>query len=140
MVNVVNDKGIAFGSYVFPQYAGDVVLDVFQREFSKVGYTVTVVPRLPRNVPRGIDISQVVADIEEKRGLLSHEGTCELKITVDTWSNGTRVGSRDYTTKVRDFSVATRQDLVAELMVKASQDIVNLAVPAMITDISPVRR
>lgn len=123
IVRVVNDKGLSTGKYVMPVYAGDLIIDSLKRQLSEAGYTVKVVPKLPANAQKGFVISLVSTQMLQTPGLLSLEGSCDLRIRLDRWRKGIKVGSREYASTISGSSFTEQDLLLRELLSKAACDI-----------------
>jgi hypothetical protein len=118
-----NDTGRTIGKIVKPVYSGDILIGALKQELSAAGYTVRFVQKLPKNVTNGIDISRISAELEQTSGLLALDGTCNLQINVDMWQSGTKVSTHHYASIVSDYSVMAQDQLLFNLMTKATQDI-----------------
>lgn len=132
IVKVKNDRGITTGKYVMPVFSGDLILDGLKRELTAAGYQVVVVRKLPKNASKGFDIAWVSTDLQQKSGLLTLEGSCDLRIRLDRWQNGFKHGSTSYASTVSGYSIVDQDLLLRELLTKATGNITAKAVPDII--------
>lgn len=132
VVKVKNDGGITTGKYVMPVSSGDLILGGLKRELTTAGYKVIVVRKLPKYAEKGFDISWVSTDMQQKSGLLTLEGKCDLRIRLDKWRNGLKHESRQYASTVYGYSIVDQDLLLHELLTKATQNIAAKAVPDII--------
>ena len=135
IVRVVDDKGVSTGKYVLPVYAGDLIIASLKRQLSDAGFTVKVVSRLPDKAQKGFDISLVSTQMLQTPGLLSLEGSCNLRIRLDRWRKGIKVGSREYASAVSGSSFTGQDLLLRELLAKAVRDITSKALAEVLSQL-----
>lgn len=135
MVQVLDARGKATGSYVMPVSAGELILEGVRRELEAAGYAPVLVRKLPERAAMGLDITAVVAELEQSSGLFALEGSCELRIRVDQWRRGSRLGSRSYRSTISGRSWKDQHLLLGQLLDQAVQEMAAQAVVGLIDPI-----
>lgn len=136
MVKVISDSGTPVGRSVVPVDSGDLIVRNLRKGLKAQGYTVISVRKLPESAENGIDISWISAGLEQNSGLLTLAGECDLRIRVDLWRHGAKLVSHDYATTASDYSITDQNQLLVNLLEKATENIVEQAVPNILNDIS----
>lgn len=135
MVQVLDARGNATGSYVMPVSAGELILEGIGRELAAAGYEPVLVRKLPERGAMGLDITAVVAELKQSSGLFTLEGSCELRIRVDQWRRGSRQGSRSYRSTASGRSLKDQHLLLRQLLDQAVQE---MAVQAVVGLTDPI--
>ena len=133
-VQVLDARGNATGSYLLPVSAGELLMEGIRRELAAAGYRPVLVRKLPERAASGLDITAVVAELEQSPGLLTLEGSCDLRIRVEHWRRGSRQAARSYRSTVSGSSIENQHLLLRQLLDQAVQELAAQAV-AGLTDI-----
>lgn len=131
MVKVVNDRGQVVGKRPLPIAAGDLVMQTLKREFTRAGYRVKVVPKLPAQAARGIDLSFVSADLRQSSGLFAQQGSLELRVTLDRWRGGVKQQSLQLTSSASGSGAGDQEVPFPELASRAAQEVADQAYPRL---------
>jgi hypothetical protein len=133
-VQVLDARGNATGSYFLPVSAGELILEEIGRELAAAGYRPVLVRKLPERTAIGLDVTAVVAELEQSPGLFTLEGSCDLRIRVEHWRGGSRQAARSYRSTVSGRSIENQHLLPRQLLDQAVQELAAQAVAGM-TDI-----
>jgi hypothetical protein len=136
LVAARDSEGKAAGKSVLPVDFGDLIVRSLRKKLNAAGYTVISVRKLPANAKRGIDISDVTTVVEQKSGLITLAGKCDLRVRLDLWLNGSKFVSHDYSTIVSDYSISDQSLLLARLAHEATINITEEAAPNIINGLS----
>ena len=128
MVQVKDDRGNTTANYVLPAAAGELVLEGMQRELRAAGYAAVPVRTLPRRPALALEITAVETDLEQRSGLFSLEGSCQLRIRVDLWRHGSRQTSRSYQASLSDQALRDQHLLLRRLLDRAADRVAHQAV------------
>lgn len=122
MVQVKDDRGNTSASYVLPVYAGDLVLQQLKQELTAAGYAAVPVRTLPSRPALALAVTAVETDLEQRSGLFSLEGRCNLRVRVDHWRHGSRQESRGYRSSLSGEAVQD-QHLLRRLLDQAARSV-----------------
>ena len=129
-----NQKGETLGIVISPIASHTVLRDALEQALETAGYTVRVVRKLPTNVARGIDVSRISFEAEQTEGLVSTEGDCTVKVSLNFWRNNARVKRGEYTAHYSDFALSDRDGLPETLILGSLQKLMKQAVPDIIRE------
>lgn len=132
------NAGPAAARYVVPVSPGELIMESLQEELSAAGYQVIRVDRMPMNV-NGVDLSRIATDLERVEGLLTLDGSCTMRITLDLWQNGWKSKSHSYSVNVSDSAILNQDRLLEKVLKKSAQDLAKQALPDIINAVSAPR-
>jgi hypothetical protein len=101
----------------------DTVMDAFNQEFKAAGYNVINVDTLPAGVKKGIILGSVSIKLEEIDKLYKVETTCSVKISFETWRNGSVIKKLNYENSYSDSTILDRDMILLKTMQTALQEL-----------------
>jgi hypothetical protein len=101
----------------------DTVMDAFSQEFKAAGYNVIQVDTLPADAKKGIVLDSVSIKLEEVDKLYKVETTCTVKISFETWRNGSAIKKHKYENSYSDSTILDREMILLKSMQMALQEL-----------------
>jgi hypothetical protein len=118
-----NQTGDKTGNIVTARPPLDTVMDAFTLEFKGAGYNVIQVDTLPAGVKKGVILESVAIKLEEVDKLYKVETTCTVKISFETWRNGSAIKKLDYENSFSDSTILDRDMILLKTMQTALQEL-----------------
>lgn len=133
---IKNTHGVVTGEIVSAIHPQDVLTDAFKQELAAAGYQVSFSKKLDKFTGKGIVLTDILVQLEEKSSLTKLESTCTILFKMDLWKSGMFIRRSEFRSKLSDVAVVDRDQLPGSLFQRAIQETMQQAVPDIIRQLN----
>jgi len=127
-----NYEGTVTGEMVSQLAPEDLVLDALKRELTLAGYHLECGTAMPAGIAKGVELTAVKVNLEEKAGLSKSEVSGRVETSLEIWQDGKKVRKLSYQSQNSDVAVLERERLPRQLIEQGLHEVMKQAVPEIV--------